>query len=150
MVYVTREHLGAMQTELERLKNDERHRISQMLHEAIKDGDLSENAAYDDAKMRQGLLEARIRELESKLRHAEIIEDQVGGSSGVGVGSNVRLVEVASGRSAGLPGGRAGGDQPPGREDLPPLARGPGHPGQGARATRWRSPLPAGPCVIES
>jgi transcription elongation factor GreA len=97
VVYVSREHLGAMQTELERLKNDERHRISQMLHEAIKDGDLSENAAYDDAKMRQGLLEARIRDLESKVRHAEIIEDQVGGSSGVGVGSNVRLVEVASG-----------------------------------------------------
>jgi transcription elongation factor GreA len=97
VVYVSRERLGAMQTELERLKNDERHRISQMLHEAIKDGDLSENAAYDDAKMRQGMLEARIRDLESKVRHAEIIEDQVGGSSGVGVGSNVRLVEVASG-----------------------------------------------------
>jgi transcription elongation factor GreA len=97
VVYLSRERLGAMQVELERLKNDERHRISQMLHEAIKDGDLSENAAYDDAKMRQGLLEARIRDLESKVRHAEIIEDQVGGSSGVGVGSNVRLVEVASG-----------------------------------------------------
>jgi transcription elongation factor GreA len=97
VVYLSRERLGAMQAELERLKNDERHRISQMLHEAIKDGDLSENAAYDDAKMRQGLLEARIRDLESKVRHAEIIEDQVGGASGVGVGSNVRLVEVASG-----------------------------------------------------
>jgi transcription elongation factor GreA len=97
VVYLSRERLGAMQAELERLKNDERHRISQMLHEAIKDGDLSENAAYDDAKMRQGLLEARIRDLESKVRHAEIIEDQVGIASGVGVGSNVRLVEVASG-----------------------------------------------------
>jgi transcription elongation factor GreA len=97
-VYVSRAHLESMQSELERLRTDERHRISQMLHEAIKDGDLSENAAYDDAKMRQGMLEAKIRELESKLRHAEVIEDQVGTSgAGVGVGSRVRLVEVASG-----------------------------------------------------
>jgi transcription elongation factor GreA len=97
-VYVSRAHLESMQTELERLRTDERHRISQMLHEAIKDGDLSENAAYDDAKMRQGMLEAKIRELESKLRHAEVIEDQAGvPGAGVGVGSRVRLVEIASG-----------------------------------------------------
>jgi transcription elongation factor GreA len=97
-VYVSRAHLESMQTELERLRTDERHRISQMLHEAIKDGDLSENAAYEDAKMRQGMLEAKIRELESKLRHAEVIEDQAGvPGAGVGVGSRVRLVEIASG-----------------------------------------------------
>jgi transcription elongation factor GreA len=68
-----------------------------MLHEAIKDGDLSENAAYDDAKMRQGMLEARIRDLETKLRNVELIEDQdqrAGG--GVGVGSRVTLEEVGS------------------------------------------------------
>jgi transcription elongation factor GreA len=98
VVYVSRAHLESMQIELERLRTDERHRISQMLHEAIKDGDLSENAAYEDAKMRQGMLEAKIRELESKLRHAEVIEDQVGApGAGVGVGSRVRLVEIASG-----------------------------------------------------
>lgn len=96
VVYVSRAHRGSMQAELERLRTEERDRISQMLHEAIKDGDLSENAAYDDAKMRQGMLEARIRELESKLRHSELIEDQAI-TSGVGVGSHVRLVEVASG-----------------------------------------------------
>jgi transcription elongation factor GreA len=96
VVYVSQAHLTSMQSELERLRTDERHRISQMLHEAIKDGDLSENAAYDDAKMRQGMLEAKIRELEVKLRHAELIEEG-GGSSSVGVGSRVRLVEVASG-----------------------------------------------------
>ncbi|MDQ3703192.1 MAG: transcription elongation factor GreA [Chloroflexota bacterium] len=96
VVYVSRAHRESMHAELERLRTDERHRISQMLHEAIKDGDLSENAAYDDAKMRQGMLEARIRELESKLRHSELIEDQAV-TTGVGVGSHVRLVEVASG-----------------------------------------------------
>jgi transcription elongation factor GreA len=97
IVFVSRAHLEQMQTDLEYLRTHERHRISQLLHEAIKDGDLSENAAYDDAKMRQGMLEARIRDLEAKLRNAQVIEDQIGATSGVGVGSHVRLVELASG-----------------------------------------------------
>ena len=97
-LYVSRDRLAAMQSELDRMRNDERHRISQMLHEAIKDGDLSENAAYDDAKMQQGLLEARIREMEAKLRNVELIEDQhVAAGAGVGVGSKVVLQEEGSG-----------------------------------------------------
>jgi transcription elongation factor GreA len=97
VVYVSREQHGSMQAELDRLRNEERHKVSELLHEAIKDGDLSENAGYDDAKMRQGLLEARIRELETKLRHVELIEDQDRSGSGVAVGSRVRLEHMASG-----------------------------------------------------
>lgn len=97
VVYVSRQHHEAMQTELERMRTHDRYRISQMLQEAIKDGDLSENAAYDDAKLQQGMLEARIRELEAKLRHVELIEDQDSIGSGVNVGSRVTLQELASG-----------------------------------------------------
>jgi transcription elongation factor GreA len=96
VLYVSRERLVTMQADLERMRTNERQRISEMLHEAIKDGDLSENAGYDDAKMQQGLLEARIRELEAKLRNVELIEDQESGS-GVGVGSRVKLSEIESG-----------------------------------------------------
>ena len=96
ILYVSRDRLQEMQAELERMKNEDRHRISQMLHEAIKDGDLSENAGYDDAKMQQGLLEARIREMEGKLRNVELIEDQQSGA-GIGVGSHVTLEEVETG-----------------------------------------------------
>ncbi|MBI3973258.1 MAG: transcription elongation factor GreA [Chloroflexi bacterium] len=96
-VFVSRAQRDSMQTELERMRTEERQKISQMLHEAIKDGDLSENAAYDDAKMRQGMLEARIREVESKLRNAEIIEDQERTGTGVAVGSHVTLKEIAAG-----------------------------------------------------
>ena len=85
-----------MQAELERMKNEDRHRISQMLHEAIKPGDLSENAGYDDAKMQQGLLEARIREMEAKLRNVELIEEHQAGA-GIGVGSHVTLEEIDTG-----------------------------------------------------
>jgi transcription elongation factor GreA len=95
VVYVSREHHVAMQADLERLRTEDRHRISQMLHEAIKDGDLSENAAYDDAKLQQGLLEARIRELESKQRNVEIIEDQ-STETGINVGSRVSLAELGT------------------------------------------------------
>ena len=97
VVYVSRAQRDSMQAELDRLRNEERHRVSVMLHDAIKDGDLSENAAYDDAKMRQGMLEAKIRELEAKLRNVELIEDQDRSGSSVAVGSQVRLEHVASG-----------------------------------------------------
>ena len=43
------------------------------------------------------MLEAQIRDLETKLRNAEVIEDQEGTRSGIGVGSHVRLQEVTSG-----------------------------------------------------
>jgi transcription elongation factor GreA len=98
VLYVSRERLAEMQAELERMRTEDRHRISQMLHEAIKDGDLSENAGYDDAKMQQGLLEARIREYEAKLRNVELIEDQkADAAAGVAVGSKVVLEEDGSG-----------------------------------------------------
>ena len=97
VVYVSRSQHEQMQTELERLRNEERHKVSQLLHDAIKDGDLSENAAYDDAKMRQGMLEARIRELEAKLRNVELIEDQDRSAGSVAVGSHVQLEELGSG-----------------------------------------------------
>jgi transcription elongation factor GreA len=98
VLYVSRDRLATMQADLERMRTEDRHRISRMLHEAIKDGDLSENAAYDDAKMQQGLLEARIREFESKLRNVELIEDQrPDAGAGVSVGSKVVLAEDGSG-----------------------------------------------------
>jgi transcription elongation factor GreA len=97
VLYVTRDRLDLMHADLERMRTEERDRISHMLHEAIKDGDLSENAGYDDAKMQQGLLEARIRELESKVRSAQIIEDQVASGPGVSVGGKVTLEEIESG-----------------------------------------------------
>lgn len=92
--YVTRVRQQDMIEELDRLKVDERRRISGLLEEAIKDGDLSENAGYDDAKMRQGMLEARIRELEDKLRRVALIEDQEIDDFVVGVGTRVTLRDL--------------------------------------------------------
>lgn len=63
-----------LQEELTRLKNVERPRISAAIGEARAHGDLKENAEYHAAKEQQGLVEARIRDLEYKLSHADIID----------------------------------------------------------------------------
>jgi len=63
-----------LQEELTRLKNVERPRISAAIGEARAHGDLKENAEYHAAKEQQGMVEARIRDLEYKLSHADIIE----------------------------------------------------------------------------
>jgi transcription elongation factor GreA len=63
-----------LREELTRLKNVERPRISAAIGEARAHGDLKENAEYHAAKEQQGLVEARIRDIEYKLSHADIID----------------------------------------------------------------------------
>ena len=63
-----------LKEELARLKNVERHAVIQAISEARAQGDLSENADYDAAKERQGFIEGRIAEVESKLANAQVID----------------------------------------------------------------------------
>ncbi|QLH42656.1 MAG: transcription elongation factor GreA [Coxiellaceae bacterium] len=63
-----------LRQELERLKRVDRPQIIQAIAEARAHGDLKENAEYHAAKERQGLIEARIRYVESRLSHAHIID----------------------------------------------------------------------------
>jgi len=63
-----------LRKELTQLKNVERPRISEQIAEARSHGDLSENAEYDAARDKQGLMEARIRDIEAKLSNAQIVD----------------------------------------------------------------------------
>jgi transcription elongation factor GreA len=63
-----------LKEELQRLKHVERPSVINAIAEARAQGDLSENAEYDAAKERQGFIEGRIAELETKLAHAQIID----------------------------------------------------------------------------
>lgn len=63
-----------LKIELSRLKSSDRPRIIQAIAEARAHGDLSENAEYHAAKEQQGMLEARIKDLEHKLAAAQIID----------------------------------------------------------------------------
>ncbi len=66
-----------LKNELQNLKSVERPSVIQAIAEARAQGDLSENAEYDAAKEKQGFVEGRIAELESKLSNAQIIDPQL-------------------------------------------------------------------------
>jgi transcription elongation factor GreA len=87
---MTRQGFDRLQQELEHLKRTERPGIIKAIAEARAHGDLSENAEYHAAKERQGFIEGRIRELESKLGAAEVIEPPRDGDR-ITFGSTVRL-----------------------------------------------------------
>jgi transcription elongation factor GreA len=63
-----------LRKELDKLKQVDRPHIIQAIAEARAHGDLKENAEYHAAKEQQGFIEARIRDVESKLSHAQIID----------------------------------------------------------------------------
>ena len=71
---MTRNGLEALKLELQNLKSVERPKIIEAIAEARAQGDLSENAEYESAKERQGFIEGRIAEIESKISQAEVID----------------------------------------------------------------------------
>lgn len=86
---MTRAGYERLKAELERLKK-ERPVLSRAIGEARSHGDLSENAEYHAAREKQGFLEARIKELESKVSTAEVLDPPTSGER-VTFGSTVRL-----------------------------------------------------------
>lgn len=87
-----------LKEELHRLKTVERHAVIQAIAEARAQGDLSENAEYEAAKDKQGFIEGRILEIESKLAAAQIIDPaSVDAGGRVVFGTTVDLEEEASG-----------------------------------------------------
>ncbi len=88
-----------LKEELTRLKHVERPAVINAIAEARAQGDLSENAEYDAAKERQGFIEGRIAELESKLAHAQIINPaEIERDGRVVFGTTVQLSELDSGK----------------------------------------------------
>ena len=73
-VHMTPRGFKLLEDELKKLKFEERPAIVNAIAEARALGDLSENAEYHYAKDKQGFIEGRIRELESKLSRAEVID----------------------------------------------------------------------------
>ena len=97
ITYLTAEGLVRLQAEINQLKNVERPSISAQIAEARDKGDLSENAEYDAAKERQGFIEGRIAELESKLSTAQIIDvSQLERDGRVVFGTTVEVVDIES------------------------------------------------------
>ena len=87
-----------LKEELARLKTVERHAVIQAISEARAQGDLSENAEYEAAKDKQGFIEGRILEIDSKMAAAQIIDPSTLDAGGrVVFGATVDLEEESSG-----------------------------------------------------
>ncbi|WP_373017877.1 transcription elongation factor GreA [Thiomicrorhabdus sp.] len=71
---MTKEGSEALQAELNKLKKEDRPRITEAIAEAREHGDLKENAEYHAAREQQGLVEARIKQIEAVLSNAQIID----------------------------------------------------------------------------
>lgn len=86
-----------LQKELEQLKNVERHEVIAAIAEARSHGDLKENAEYHAAREKQGMIEARIADLEDKLSRAQIIDMSENQPDSVRFGAWVNLQDEETG-----------------------------------------------------
>jgi transcription elongation factor GreA len=92
--YVTKETLEQMRAELQQLKGVERPAASRAIAEAREKGDLKENAEYDAAKEAQGLLEAKIAQLDGQIATARIIDETAIDTSKVSILTKVKVTNL--------------------------------------------------------
>ncbi|MDR2067719.1 MAG: transcription elongation factor GreA [Holosporaceae bacterium] len=95
-VYMTPSGFKTLEEELKNLKLVERPAVVNAIAEAREKGDLSENAEYSYAKERQGFIEGRIRELESKLARAEVVDVTKLEGKNVKFGATVTVFDEAA------------------------------------------------------
>ncbi|MED5388599.1 MAG: transcription elongation factor GreA [Pseudomonadota bacterium] len=85
----------ALRAELDKLKREDRPRITAAIAEAREHGDLKENAEYHAAREQQGFCEGRINEIESKLGAAQIIDiTELENTGKVIFGVTVTIIDV--------------------------------------------------------
>src|SRR5437773_9883075 len=98
---MTEEQRARLVTELAELEGPRRTEVVQAIKTAREHGDLSENFEYHAAKDEQGLLEARIRTLRSRLDHSVLVEESELAPDKVGIGSTVELEDEQGNRMEG-------------------------------------------------
>ena len=92
-VILTQEGFDKIEKELEYLRTEKRKEIAERIKVALGFGDLSENSEYDEAKNAQAENEAKIAELENKVRHAKIIDEKDIDTKTVQIGNSVKLYD---------------------------------------------------------
>lgn len=97
--YYTKDGLDKLKTELTELKGKGRADIARQIAEARDKGDLSENAEYDAAKDAQGLLEAKIAQLEELVGNARLLDETNIDTSKVSILSRVTIKNKKNGAS---------------------------------------------------
>jgi transcription elongation factor GreA len=95
-MYVTKETFDKMREELQRMKSVDRPAASRAIAEAREKGDLKENAEYDAAKEAQGMLEAKIKQLEGVIANAKIVDTSDIDTSKVTILTKVTITNIAT------------------------------------------------------
>jgi len=91
---LTQEGLKKLEDELEELKTVKRRDIAEKIKVALSFGDLSENSEYDEAKNEQGMIEARIAEIEATLMNVKIIDADALSTEHVQLGNRVTVKDI--------------------------------------------------------
>ena len=93
-VMLTQKGLDDLEAELEQLKTVKRKEIAEKIKVALSFGDLSENSEYDEAKNEQGIIEARIAEIEATLKNVKVIDEESLSTEHVQHGNRVTVKDV--------------------------------------------------------
>lgn len=93
-VLLTKEGLEKIKEEFEYLITEKRTEIAERIKEARDFGDISENAEYDAAKDEQVAIEERINELELKIRHAVLINEEDISDERIVIGSKIKIKDM--------------------------------------------------------
>lgn len=90
-LYISRDGLEKLKRELAEM-NDRRMKVASAIEHARSLGDLKENAEYHSAKEEQGMLHAKIKDVEDKIARAQLLEDQAIDTSKAYTGASVRVL----------------------------------------------------------
>jgi transcription elongation factor GreA len=96
VLYVTKETLEQMKEELLRMRTVDRPAAARAIAEAREKGDLKENAEYDAAKEAQGILEAKLKKLESDIASVRILDTENVDTSKVSILTKVTITNLAN------------------------------------------------------
>jgi transcription elongation factor GreA len=94
--YVTKATFDKMREDLQKMKSIDRPAASKAIAEAREKGDLKENAEYDSAKEAQGMLEAKIKQLEGIIATAKIVDPATIDTSKVAILTKVAITNMAT------------------------------------------------------
>lgn len=125
---ISKSGAAKLREELDYLVGVRRQEMAQKLKEARSQGDLSENAEYDEAKNEQAILEAQISEIQFTLNNSKVVEDGDIAIDEVGLGSTVHLrnletgkievLQIVSSNEADFSAGKISDESPIGRTSL--------------------------------
>ena len=96
VMYVSKESFEKLRAELHEMKTVQRPAASRAIAEAREKGDLKENAEYDAAKEAQGILEAKMAQLEGQIAIARIVDASEIDTSKVSILTKVTITNIAT------------------------------------------------------